>query len=302
MHQSRYSSPTASNRSSTLRIVTTPTSRGLGAYGLRLSGVDGIEEHLVDAPETWVPLEVVLRAGPVETDEGWTAPRRAEFVTLSGGLIQLDLDRQQAILTAPTLPEAEEVVHPYLSSLGAMTAYLQGEECFHAGAIVLGGGVWAIVGDRESGKSSTLAFMATRGIPIVCDDMLVLRGKTALAGPRSIDLRRDAAEALGLGVAIGVVGRRERWRLQVASIEPELELRGWIFLEWGEKLEVVPVSPSERLTRLRRARGALLPPRHPSALLELASLPGHILRRPRDIDLLPATLPALMESICRVRE
>jgi hypothetical protein len=277
--------------------VVTPISRALGAYGLRLSGVDGIDGFLVDAPEGWVPLEVIRRAGPVETDEGWTAPQRAEFVTLSGGLIQLDIGCGEAILTAPSLPSAEEVVHPYLSSVGAMTAYLQGQESFHAGAVALDGGAWAIVGDREAGKSSTLAFFATQGVPIVCDDMLVLRGGTALAGPRSIDLRRDAAESLGLGDPIGVVGTRERWRLQVATIEPELELRGWVFLEWGDELEVAPVSASERLMRLRRARGALLPPTDPSALLELARLPGLALRRPRNLDLLPATLKALTEAV-----
>ena len=129
--------------------------------------MDGIEELLVDAPEGWTPLEVIRRAGPVVTDEGWTAPRRAEFVTLSGGLIQLDLDRGEAILTAPSVPTAEEVVHPYLSSIGAMTAYLQGQESFHAGAVALDGGAWAVVGDREAGKSSTLAFFAGEGVPIV---------------------------------------------------------------------------------------------------------------------------------------
>lgn len=273
--------------------VATRSSRPCGAYGLRLSGVDGIDDVLVEAPDSWTPVEVIRRVGPVTTDEGWTAPSRAEFVTLSGGLIQLDLGRGQAILTAPSLPLAEEVVHPYLSSIGAMTAYLMGEESFHAGAVVLNGGAWAIVGDREAGKSSTLASLAARGIPIVCDDMLVLRGRTALAGPRTIDLRRDAAEALGLGTAIGVVGARPRWRMRVAPVEPELELSGWIFLEWGDDLTIEPMPASERLTRLRHARGALLPPTDPTALLDLAQLPGRILRRPRGLDLLPATLDVL---------
>ena len=251
----------------------------------------------MDAPDSWTPLELILRAGPVETDEGWVASGRAEFVTLTGGLIQLDLDQGRAILTAPSLPQADEIVHPYLSSLGAMTAYLIGEESFHAGAVVLDGGAWAIVGEREAGKSSTLASFAARGIPIVCDDMLVLHGRTALAGPRSIDLRGDASESLGLGEAIGVVGTRERWRMRVAPIEPELELRGWIFLEWADELEVVPVPVSQRLERLGRARGALLPPTKPAAVLELARLPGFALRRPRDLGLLPTALDAIVEAI-----
>ena len=276
--------------------MATRSQRPCGAYGLRLSGVDGIERYLVDAPDSWTPIEVILRAGPVETEDGWIAPRRAEFVTLSGGLIHLDLDQAQAIVTAPVAPGAEEIVHPYLSSIGAMSAYLMGEECFHAGAVALDGGAWAIVGDREAGKSSTLASLAARGIPIVCDDMLVLRGRTALAGPRSIDLRRDAARALGLGDEIGVVGTRERWRLHVGPVEPELELCGWIFLEWGDELEMRPIPASERLERLLEARGALLPPTEPSALLEFAGLPGFALRRPHGLDSLQATLDAITEA------
>lgn len=277
--------------------MTTHESSTSGAYGLRVSGVDGIEELLVKAPDSWTPLKLILRAGAVETDAGWVKPGCAEFVTLSGGLIQLDLERGQAVLTAPSLPGADEVVHPYLSSLGAMTAYLKGEESFHAGAVVLGGGAWAIVGDREAGKSSTLASLAVRGVPVVCDDMLVLRERTAFAGPRSIDLRRDAAEALGLGSTIGVVGTRERWRMRIAPVEPELELRGWIFLEWGDRIAVEPATASQRVTQLRRARGALLPPADPTALLELARLPGLTLRRPRDLDLLPATLDAIIGAV-----
>jgi hypothetical protein len=272
-----------------------------GAYGLRLSGVDGIDGLLVEAPEHWTPIELILRAGPIETDKGWVGSRRAEFVTLSGGLIQLDLEQAQAIVTAPDLPRAEEVVHPYLSSIGAMSAYLAGEESFHAGAVDLDGGAWAIVGDREAGKSSTLAWLASRGIPVVCDDMLVLRGRTALAGPRSIDLRRDAAAALGLGDEIGVVGTRERWRLRVAAVEPELELRGWIFLEWGEELAVEPLPVSERLARLLRARAALLPPTDPTAVLELARLPGLVVRRPRNLDQLRPTLEAVTDAIQKRR-
>lgn len=275
------------------------TTRPNGAYGLRLSGAEGIEEFLVDAPDHWTPLELILRAGPVDTGTGWIAPRRAEFMTLSGNLIQLDLERGHAILTAPSLPRAEEVVHPYLSSIGAMTAHLRGEESFHAGAVEVGGGAWAIVGDREAGKSSTLASLAARGFPVVCDDTLVLCAGKALAGPRSIDLRRDAASALGLGDELGVVGTRERWRMRIEPIEPELELRGWVFLEWGDELEITPLPISETLSHLIPRRAVRLSPHQHTALIDLACLPGLLLRRPRGLDKLPATVEALAGAISR---
>jgi hypothetical protein len=269
----------------------------LGAYGLRLSGVSGLDEFLVDAPAGWTPVELVLRSGTVETSEGWTEGRRARFVTLSGGLIELDLDRGEAILTAANVPTAEEIVHPYLSSVGAMAGYLKAQESFHAAAVEVAGGAWGVVGDREAGKSSTLAAFTVAGFPLICDDTLVVSAGAALAGPRSIDLREDAARALGLGEELGVVGTRERWRLHVGPVEPEVELRGWIFLEWGDELEVEPLAVPDVLSRLLKQRAVKLPPREPEAMLELASLGGLLLRRPRGLYGLTATVDAVVTSI-----
>ena len=44
------------------------------------------------------------------------------------------------------------------------------------------------------------------------------RRRAGPAGPRSIDLRPDAAARLGLGESIGVVGARERWRLRAPPV------------------------------------------------------------------------------------
>ena len=271
--------------------------RALGAYGLRLSGVNGIDEFLVDAPADWTPVDLVLRSGAVATREGWTEGRRARFVTLSGGLVELDLDRGEAILTAAHTPRAEEIVHPYLSSIGAMAGYLKAQESFHAGAVEMAGGAWGVVGDREAGKSSTLAAFTVAGFPLVCDDTLVMRAGAALAGPRSIDLRQDAARSLGLGEELGMVGTRERWRLRVGPVEPEVELRGWIFLEWGDELDVAPLPVPDVLSRLLQQRAVKLPPREPGAILELASLRGLLLRRPRGLEGLSATIEAIVSSI-----
>jgi hypothetical protein len=269
----------------------------LGAYGLRLSGVDGLDEFLVEAPPDWSPVELILRSGTVATKDGWTERRRARFVTLSGSLVELDLDRGEAILTSRPAPRLQEVVHPGLSSVGAMAAHLMGNESFHAAAVATDAGAWGIVGDREAGKSSTLAALAVAGFPVVCDDTLALCGVTALAGPRSIDLRRDAAESLGLGDELGVVGTRERWRMRVEQVAPEHELRGWIFLEWSDELEIAPLPTSEVLSRLLRQRAVQLPPPEPTALFELAGLAGVLLRRPRGLDHLPATIEAIAETI-----
>lgn len=273
------------------------SSGGLGAYGLRLAGVEGIEEFLVGAPPEWPSIRIELEIGRVDGDEGWVRSGQAEFTTLSRGRVHLDLDRGLAVVTAAAAVSPEELVHPYLSSIGAMAAYLRGEESFHAGAVVVDRRAFAVVGDREAGKSSLLAAFAARGTPVLCDDMLIVRRGRALAGPRSVDLRHEAAAALGLGDAIGIVGTRERWRLQLPPVEAELELGGWIFLDWSHELSVDPMAASERVRRLTAARGALLPPTHPAALLELGSLPAFTLRRPRDLTLLGSALDELERTI-----
>jgi hypothetical protein len=160
-------------------------------------------------------------------------------------------------------------------------AHWHGRECVHAGAFVGDSGVWGVVGERESGKSSTLARLALDGVPVISDDLLALQGSSVFPGPRAIDLREEAAERLGVGSSIGIAGARERWRLRLGPVEPGLELRGWFHLAWGERVEAVPLEGGERVARLLAQRAARLPSATPEELLDLASLPSWELRRPQ---------------------
>lgn len=270
---------------------------GLGAYGLRLWGLDGLGSFLVRAPDSWTPLRLVCCAGPVAVSAERVGPRDAELLTATGASIHIDIDQCQAVFTAPLRPGLDEVVHPYLASVAAVTAFWRGCESFHAAVVAGRTGAWALVGERQAGKSSTLAALAAGGHEVVSDDMLVLRGMDACAGPRSIDLRPETAKALGVGVELGRIGTRERWRVHVGHTEAELPLRGWIFLEWSTSLERTTLRTSETLRRLLPQRGVRLPPPRPEALLELAELPGLLLRRPRDLVSLPATLTLIEEVI-----
>jgi hypothetical protein len=160
---------------------------------------------------------------------------------------------------------------------------------------VAGGGVWAVVGDREAGKSSTLAWLARAGVDVLCDDMLIVDGDRPLAGPRSIDLRADAAEHLGAGEPIGMTGARDRWRLRLGPTSPRPVLGGWVFLAWGERIGARALPGPERLARLAAERALRLPPARPDALLELTSLPAWELSRPRGWESLPAAADLLLE-------
>jgi hypothetical protein len=132
---------------------------------------------------------------------------------------------------------------------------------------------------------------------VFSDDVLVIDGATALAGPRSIDLRAEAARRLDAGEPIGHVGARSRWRLPLGMVEPELPLNGWITLEWGDEIAIRELRGAERLAALLPHRGVRLAPTEPGALLRLSTLPHLRLIRPRRWESLPDVTERLVDAI-----
>lgn len=253
-----------------------------GAYGLRLTGVEEADDLLVEANDDWPRMHLSWRLGETTLDQEEVTSARATLRLLTGGRIELDRQAGRAEYVVGRPLGAEELVHPYLVPVAAVMAHWHGRESVHAGAFVAGDGVWGVVGERESGKSTTLARLALDGAGIVCDDLLTLEGTRVLAGPRAIDLREEPATRLGVGASIGVAGARERWRLRLEQVPRELELRGWVHLAWGDRVEAVPLEGAERVGRLFGQRAARLPSLAPEILLDLASLPSFEVRRPRD--------------------
>jgi hypothetical protein len=209
----------------------------------------------------------------------------------------MDRDRGMATFTLAAEPMASALIHPHLAAVAAVWAHWAGHDGFHAGAFLTDGGVWGVLGEKGSGKSSILAALAKRGVPIVCDDVLVLADRTAFAGPRSIDLRADAAEQLGIGEPLGVIGERERWRVGLGPIEPELPFRGWIALGWSQQPMIRPLEGAGRLRQLLANRALLVPPRSPSSVFDLAELPFFEFSRPRRWDTMYGALGDLLGAI-----
>ncbi|MGH9029040.1 MAG: hypothetical protein ACRDV4_05440, partial [Acidimicrobiales bacterium] len=167
---------------------------------------------------------------------------------------------------------------PMLSLACWMRARVLGDEVLHAGAFVGEGGAWLVVGDREAGKSTLLAQLHLLGVPIVTDDLSVLRGGRVFAGPRCIDLRPDMATRLGTG---SLVRSGTRFREQLPPIEAEHRVAGFIELGSSESDGLERVRGSARLARLlavteERSR------RPPADLLDLACLPYCRLNRRLD--------------------
>ena len=257
-----------------------------GAYGLTVRGLER-SEILVPSPgDAWPTVRIEQDRIDGESPPTSMTADRAELRLLGGSQLVLERRRRVATFLTPEPLDDDELAHPYLAPVGAVFAGWLGREAFHAGAFAAGGGAWALLGEKEDGKSTTLAWLALAGCAVLTDDILVVEGRTALAGPRCVDLREPAARRLGLMDRAGAARSGERRRLPLPPIESEAPLRGWIFLTWGDRVELTPLRPPERLVRLARHHNGRVSSNE-TALLDLAVLGAWELRRPRNWELLP---------------
>jgi hypothetical protein len=271
---------------------------GVGAYGLRLTGIEGVESLLVPARPDWPALELARRVGRANARYETLGSDRASVLLAGGGEIVIERSPGRAIYTLPRPLRDDELVHPYLAPAAAVVARWLGRESFHGGAFGTEAGVWVIAGEKGIGKSSTLAWLYLQGVSIVSDDVVVVDDERVFAGPRSIDLREDTARELGVGEHIGAAGERERWRVRLGPVSPELPLRGWIFPTWTSgTTELVPVAAPECLVRLAQNRVMGVVTERPEFLLKLAALPAWELRRPPGWDGFTSALERLFELV-----
>jgi hypothetical protein len=219
----------------------------------------------------------------------------AELRLRSGGRVLIDRHGGRVRFEVPHALRPDELVHPYLAPAAAVIGRWLSRESVHAGAIAVDGRALGVVGARGAGKSSTLAWWAQEGGDVLCDDLLVLDGRTTFVGPRSIDLREDAAARLEAGEAIGQTGARERWRVRLAPLGDRHDLVGFAFLAWGDVVTVRALGARERLARLVPQRGLRLGPARDDAVLELATLPAWEISRPRSWATLPEVGRRLLE-------
>jgi hypothetical protein len=261
----------------------------LGAYGLQVQGLDVAPGMLLPACREWPVYTVSAKIGDPPPGEERVTDAEASLNLKTGGRLTMDRRRGHAAFAVPRPLSGTEIVHPFLAPVAAIAAHWSGRLAFHAGGFVAGSHVWGLVGDRGAGKSSMLGWLAAREIPVVADDVLVLDGAVAFAGPRAIDLRADSADRLGAGTALGVVGARARWRAELPAIDAEVPFRGWVFLAWDSELDARRLPASTCLPRLAHNLSLRVPPADARLLLHLAACPAWELRRPKNWDQLDAT-------------
>jgi hypothetical protein len=278
--------------------MTPSTAHAVGAYGLRVEGVsESVRTLLGAADPAWPPVQLNAGVSNSSDERAFVSPSRARVGMPGGGEILVERTPLVAHVKLPTRPRDEELLHPYLGYVAALVARWHGRDCVHAGAFALNGKAWAMVGKRGAGKSSMLGWFAAHGYDIVCDDVLVVEGERVFRGPRFVDLRPEAAAALGAGEPIGLVGARHRWRLEVGPLPGHVPLGGWIFLEWSPQMEVARAAAPRRLLTLKDQLSLFTTPRDPTSLLDLATLPAWELRRPQDWDSMPEAAQRLVDAI-----
>lgn len=276
-----------------------PRHRVPGAYGLRIHGMTETLA-LQPVPATLPPLTIKVEMDQPIHDGGRFGPDGTGFNLAGGGHVAITrspITVRFAIPEHGTPPDAASLVHPYLVVPAATAQYWLGGQAFHAGAFVVDGGAWIVAGDKGAGKSTTLAWLALRGLDVLADDLVVVADGRVHVGPRCLDLRREAATTLGVGTCIGVVGVRERWRYELPPVEPVARLAGWIYPAWAPQVRIDSVPPADRLGRLTHNLALQVPPRSPTDLLNTAALPTWRWTRPRDWAAIDHSIEALLDHL-----
>jgi len=258
-----------------------------GAYGFRLEyrGGDGRLRDLVELGDE-APL-VTLRwrhACPATTFDDH-AVGRASMGTRGATAFYVTAEPRSVLFDIGVAPDPDALVHPIAAVPLAILARWRGHVTLHGGAFEAAGEAWALLGEREAGKSTALGILAGLGCAVVADDLLVLDDGFVLAGPRCVDLREDAAERLGPARDLGLVGPRRRLRLSGRPAPACLPLGGFFLLEWADEplVQTERLPLPERVPLLHRLEYAgLVGPADPLKVLDLAGLPAWRVRRPRD--------------------
>ena len=143
-------------------------------------------------------------------------------------------------------------------SVYAAIASLNGLLPLHASAVAHDGRVFAFTGPAGAGKSTLIAALGSRGLPMFCDDTLVLdlsdpQRIVCLPGHKRLKLSADALALTGAAPQEKVSKTVEKYYAlpTAGDLATALPLGELIFLEEGPDPAVAPIAGAERLVRLQ---------------------------------------------------
>lgn len=277
----------------------TPTSRG--AYGFRLDYVHPGEdlEDLVELDPSAPEVSVSWRHASTFVDVEQVEEDRVAYGVRGATCFHVHRDPRSIVFDLPTPPVPGALVHPLLTIAISVHARWRGDVTLHAGAFQARGGAWGIMGARRAGKSALLAALASKGRPIVADDLLAIDEGSVHGGPDCVDLRPDTADRFGARY-LGVVGGRPRYRISTPPSRPLVPLRGFFILDWhdGAGIRLEPLSMKDRLPWLYRQEYiSLIGMPDPAKLVPLVARPAWRLTRPRDWAATEDTVDRVLEVV-----
>jgi len=156
-----------------------------------------------------------------------------------------------------TVDETEESL--WLNgSVYAAIASLNGLVPIHASAVAINESVFAFTGPAGAGKSTLVAALGDLGLPLFCDDTLVLDLSQAdrvncLPGHKRLKLKPDALARTGAVRQEKVSKSVDKFYSKSAAgdVGVALPLAELIFLEDGEDPAIFPIEGFERFTRMQ---------------------------------------------------
>jgi hypothetical protein len=218
--------------------------------------------------------------------------RSADIRLLGGGRLRARRGAGVVHYLLPVRPPDEDLLHPYLAPAAALVWRWAGREAIHGGAFAVRGEAVLIIGGKEAGKSSTLAWLSGLGVTVMSDDLAVLDDGGVLAGPRSLDLRRGAVAV----PAERTVRGGDRLRVTLPPAHDVLPLAGVAVLEWGPRFDVERVPVDRRMGYLAPQRSFPGLDPDPVVVLELLSVPMLKFTRPPGVAGLDQVGRALLEA------
>jgi hypothetical protein len=143
-------------------------------------------------------------------------------------------------------------------SVYSAIASLNGLVPIHASAVAFDGRVFAFSAPAAGGKSTLAAALAGHGLPLFCDDTLVLDLSdpdqvTCLPGHKRLKLRSDALPLTGATAEEKVSKTVDKYYARPAAgdVGVALPLGELIFLEEGPDVGIRPINGAERMIRFQ---------------------------------------------------
>lgn len=143
-------------------------------------------------------------------------------------------------------------------SVYAAIASMNGLLPIHASAVAFGGAVYAFTGPAGAGKSTLVAALGRWGLPMFCDDTLILdlsdpEEIICLPGHKRLKLRPDAFELTGAAPEEKVSRTYDKsYASPVAgTVDKALPIAELIFLEESPDPVITRISGSNRFVRMQ---------------------------------------------------